>query len=452
MLENLQEAIRQNTKQTDLPEHVFVEAIEDALRAAARRVYGADATISVEIDLPENHIRCYVPKKVVNIMKDFSTEIPIEQARKLKPDAQLGQTLNVEINPSEFGRIPTQLAKQILFQKIKQAEREKVYHEFAGREGEIVTGYVQRYERGGIILDLERNQTEVFLPLHEIPRTRSYQRGKRLQCLILTVESEGRTTPITVSRTHRDLVTMLFEQEVPEIYEGQVQIIAVARDPGNRSKVAVHATEDGIDAVGTCVGVKGVRVQTVVNELDNEKIDLLEWSDDPTVFIENALRPATVRRVELNHQNQSAHVIVPDNQLSLAIGQRGQNARLAAKLTGWKIDITGEAEAALSIDTLFKEPDTTSQDQQHIDDENLTQADEETTKNAIELTPDTELNAETETPEPQEAPDNTDTLETDEAHETPSSADEIVSEPAQQTEPAEIADQDDDFDVEDRSM
>ena len=366
MLENLQNAIRQNTAQTDLPEEVFVEAIEEALRAAARRVYGADANVSVEINLEKGDIRCYVPKKVVNIMRDFSTEIPIEQALKLQTDVEVGEMLDVEINPNEFGRIPAQLAKQILFQKIKQAEREKIYQEFAGREGEVVTGYVQRFERGGVILDLE--QTEAFLPPREMPRSQNYERGKRLQCLILSVKNEMRGPPIIVSRTHRDLVSMLFEQEVPEIYEGQVQIMAVARDPGNRAKVAVRATEEGIDAVGTCVGVKGIRVQTIVGELDDEKIDLLEWSEDASVFIANALGARVgVRRVELHDEDKSALVIVPDNQLSLAIGQRGQNARLAAKLTGWKVDIKGESEDTVSINELFK-PEGSDETSEHVSD------------------------------------------------------------------------------------
>lgn len=360
MLENLQNAIRQYTAQTDLSEEVIVEAIEEALHAAARRVYGADANVSFEINLEKSDIRCYVPKKVVNIMRDYSTEIPIEQASQLQADVEVGETLDVQIPPSEFGRIQAQLGRQILLQKIKQAEREKIYQEFAGREGEVVTGYVQRFERGGIVLDLE--QTEAFLPPREMPRSQNYERGKRLQCLILSVKNEMRGAPIIVSRTHRDLVAMLFEQEVPEIYEGQVQIMAVARDPGNRAKVAVKANEEGIDAVGTCVGVKGIRVQTIVSELDDEKIDLLEWSEDASVFIANALGVRVgVRRVELNEEDKSALVIVPDNQLSLAIGQRGQNARLAAKLTGWKVDIKGESEATVSIDEIFK-PDTTEED------------------------------------------------------------------------------------------
>ena len=366
MLENLQNAIRQYTAQTDLPEAVIVEAIEEALYAAARRVYGADANVSFEINLEKSDIRCYVPKKVVNIMRDYSTEIPIEQAEQLQEGIEVGEMLDVQMPPSEFGRIQAQLGRQILLQKIKQAEREKIYQEFAGREGEVVTGYVQRFDRGGIILDLE--QTEAFLPPREMPRSQNYQRGKRLQCLILSVKNETRGAPIIVSRTHRDLIAILFEQEVPEIYEGQVQIMAVARDPGNRAKVAVKATEEGIDAVGTCVGVKGIRVQTIVSELDDEKIDLLEWSEDASVFIANALGARVgVRRVELNEEDRSALVIVPDDQLSLAIGQRGQNARLAAKLTGWRVDIKGESEDTVSINELFKPEDPNKTDEKASD-------------------------------------------------------------------------------------
>ncbi len=360
MLENLQNAIRQLMAQTDLPEQVFVEALEEALLSVAHRVHGQEANVSVEINLEKSDIRCYVPKKVVEIIRDLSTEISIEQARERQDDVKVGEILeNVAITPNEFGRIQAQLVRQILFQKIKQAEREKIYQEFVGREGEVVTGYVQRFERGGIILDLE--QTEAFLPPREMPRSHNYERGKRLQCLILSVKNEPRGAPIIVSRTHRDLVSVLFEQEVPEIYEGQVRIMAVARDPGNRTKVAVQAVEEGIDAVGTCVGVKGIRVKNIISELDDEKIDLVEWNEDASVFISKALGRVVVRRVELDEENRSARVVVPDDQLSLAIGQRGQNARLAAKLTGWKVDIKGESEATVSIDELFKpeDPDET---------------------------------------------------------------------------------------------
>ncbi|RKU11196.1 transcription termination/antitermination protein NusA [Candidatus Poribacteria bacterium] len=440
MLENLQNAIRQNTAQTDLPEEVFVEAIEEALRAAARRVYGPDANVSVEIDLEKGDIRCYVPKKVVNIMRDFSTEIPIEEAEKLQEDIEVGQMLKVEINPNEFGRIPAQLAKQILFQKIKQAERERVYQEFAGREGEVVTGYVQRFERGGIILDLE--QTEAFLPPREIPRSQNYERGKRLQCLILSVKNETRGAPVIVSRTHRDLVAVLFEQEVPEIYEGQVRIMAIARDPGNRAKVAVQATEEGIDAVGTCVGVKGTRVQNIISELDGEKIDLVEWSEDASAFIANALgRRAGVRRVELDDENKSARVIVPDDTLSLAIGQRGQNARLAARLTGWKVDIKGESEAAVSINELFKpeEPEADKADERVLDS-----SEERTNENLEEQTVDTpdaidaedvEVDVDVETPE----------VETSETRDAENN---LLVDSEEAIETLDVSAQDDDLDLE----
>ncbi len=362
MLENLQNIIRQNTAQKDLPEHVFIDAIEEVLKSAAQKVYGEDADISIEINLEAGHIGCYVPKKVVNITRDFLTEISIEQAQQIKKDVALGDMITVEIKPSDLGRIQAQYVKQTFSQKIKQAEREKIYQQFAGREGEVVTAYVQRpperrdggYYRGNYYLELEQTQTEALLPGKEVPRGHEYPRSKRLQCLIVEVRLDMRDPVLILSRTHDDLIAVLFEQEVPEIYEGQVQIMAVARDPGNRAKVAVRATEEGIDAVGTCVGVKGIRVQTVVAELDEEKIDLLEWNEDPTVFIANALGGRVdVRRVELNEVEQSALVVVPDNQLSLAIGQRGQNARLAARLTGWKVDIKGESEAIAPIDELF---------------------------------------------------------------------------------------------------
>ena len=435
MLENLQNAIRQNTAQTDLPEEVFIEAIEEALSAAARRVYGPDADVSVEINLEAGDIRCYVPKKVVEIMRDFPTEIPIEKAKELQPDVEVGQTLNVEINPDEFGRIPAQLAKQILFQKIKQAEREKIYHEFAGREGEVVTGYVQRFERGGIILDLE--QTEAFLPPREMPRSQNYERGKRLQCLILSVKNEPRGAPIIVSRTHRDLVSILFEQEVPEIYEGQVQIMAVARDPGNRTKVAVQAVEEGIDAVGTCVGVKGIRVKNIISELDDEKIDLVEWSEDATVFISKALGRVVVRRVELDEENRSARVIVPDDQLSLAIGQRGQNARLAAKLTGWKVDIKGESEATVSIDELFKSeaPDKTEAQGTHSSEDG---------EEAIVDTPDSTEN-EHHVDSAEDAAVDADTFEA-EVLEPPDEESETIVDAEENSETLDLADANDDSD------
>ena len=356
--ESLQNSIRQMMGHTDLPEDVFLSAIEEALRVIALRHYGPEAKVSIDIQLDSEEIKCHVPKKVVNIMQDFSTEIPIEEAEKLKPDAAIGDILEVEINPEEFGRIQAQLGRQILLGKLREAERELIYKEFEGREGEIVVGYVQRYDGPNVIMDLERTEvlrTEALLPGSHIPQPHRYNRGDTLRCLIIEVKDTMTGEQLIVSRTEPDLITMLCEQEVPEVYEGQVRVVAVARDPGYRAKVAVTAAEDGIDAKGACVGVRGARVRGMVRELKNEKIDFLDWDEDPRAYITNALHPAEIRRVELNEEDKSANVIVAEDQFSLAIGRRGQNVRLAAKVTGWNIDIKNEAEASISLQTLFRE-------------------------------------------------------------------------------------------------
>ena len=349
MTNDLLMTIRQIMNQTDLPQEIFIEAIEAALYSAAKRRYGSTQGVSIKIDSETGEIKCYVPQKVVEIMHHFAKEIPIEEALKIKPDSQLNEIIEVEVDPRDFGRIEAQTARQILVQKIKEAEREQIYQEYKNREGEIITGYVQRVERGNVILDLER--TEGILPYGETYQPHNYQRGDTLKCLILEVQADAKGPQIVLSRTHPNLIDRLFEMEVPEIYDGLVRIMAIARDPGNRAKVAVNAPSENIDAVGTCVGVKGSRVEAVVRELEGEKIDLLEWDAAPATFIANALQPATVASVNIDENTVSAEVIVPDDQLSLAIGRRGQNARLAAKLTGWKIDIKSESEAG----TQFKE-------------------------------------------------------------------------------------------------
>ena len=394
--ESLQNSIRQMMGHTDLPEDVFVKAIEDALRVIALRHYGPEAQVSIDIQLDEEQIKCTVPKKVVDIMQDFTTEIPIEEAQKLEPEAKIGDTVEVEINPEEFGRIQAQLGRQILLGKLREAEREQVYNEFEGREGDIVVGYLQRYDGPNAIVDLERTdvlRAEALLPASQIPQTHRYNRGEAIRCLILDVKNEVAGEQIVVSRTHPDLITMLCEQEIPEVYEGQVRVMAVAREPGYRAKVAVVATEEGIDAVGTCVGVRGNRVRAMVQELKNEKIDFVDWNEDATVYITNSLKPAKqIRRVELNEEDMSAIVVVADDELSLAIGRRGQNARLVAKLTGWNIDIKSETEAPATLDNIFKnddddttddnEEDTTDEVTNDIEDENQTEADTNVEVNA----------------------------------------------------------------------
>ena len=364
MTSDLLMIVRQIMDQTELPQEIFIEAIEAALYSAAKRRYGSTHGVSIRIDSELGEIQCFVPKTVVEIMGNFAKEIPIEEALKLKPDAQLGELIEVEVDPKEFGRIEAQTARQILVQKIKEAERRQVYEEYKDREGEVVSGHVQRVERGNLMLDLER--TEGLLPFSEMPHPHNYQRGDVLKCLILEVQESTKGPQVILSRTHPTLVARLFEMEVPEIYDGLVRLVAIERDPGDRAKVAVTTSDADIDAVGTCVGVKGSRVQTVVRELDGEKIDLLEWSGDPKVFIANALQPAAVLRVA-HDDAQHAQVVVPDDQLSLAIGRRGQNARLAARLTGWKVDIKSESEAGMQfkeeiVDELFGTDRTAASD------------------------------------------------------------------------------------------
>ena len=384
--ESLQQSIRQLMGHTDLPEDVFVQAIEDALHVIALRHYGPDAKVSIDIELDSEEIKCHVPKQVVDIMHDFSTEIPIEEAQKLDPDAQIGDILEVEINPEEFGRIQAQLGRQILLGKLREAERDLIFKEFEGREGEVVVCYLQRYDGPNAIVDLERTdvlRTEALLPASQIPPTHRYNRGDSIRCLILEVKNSVTGEQIVVSRTHPDLIGMLFEHEVPEVYDGQVRVMAVARDPGHRAKVAVTANEEGIDAVGTCVGVRGARVQTMVRELKNEKIDIVEWSEDPITYITNSLKlkTAMIRRVELNEEEMTANVVVPDDQLSLAIGRRGQNARLAAKLTGWHIDIKSESEVPVSLDTLFKEDGNEETDAESEENAIITEPEEQSLEN-----------------------------------------------------------------------
>ena len=276
-------------------------------------------------------------------MQSFAREIPIEEARKIDPNVKVNDIIQVEANTGDFGRIEAQTARQVLVQKIKEAEREQVYEEYKEREGEIITGYVQRIDRNAIIVDLDR--TEGILIDGEFNRNAGYRRGDPLKCIIVGVENDERGLQILLSRNHNDLVVQLFEMEVPEIEDGLVEIRAVARDPGDRSKVAVYTNDSSIDPVGTCVGVRGSRVRTIVDELDGEKIELIRWHENIETYIKNSLQPANVSHVNINQDEQSAEVIVPEDQLSLAIGRRGQNIRLSSRLTNWRLNVKGEAEA-----------------------------------------------------------------------------------------------------------
>jgi len=345
MKDDLLGIIDQISRQRELSREVLIEAIEKALLQAAKKRYGANRQVSVEIDRETGEIKVIAPKKVVEIMNDFSSQIPVEEAQIIDPEAKIGQTIEVETMPKDFGRIAAQTAKQIVAQKIREAERENIYEEYRDREGEIINGVVQRHEYNDVIVELDK--TEALLTPREQIKGEEYRRGDRLRFLVIEVKLDAKGSQIILSRTHPDLLKRLFELEVPEIYDGLVEIKAIAREPGDRSKIAVSTTVDNLDAVGTCVGMRGSRVQMVVHELGGERIDILPWSSIPQTFIASALSPAKIVRVVAEEDDKSAVVVVPDDQLSLAIGRKGQNVRLAAKLTGWNIDIKSQSEAGV---------------------------------------------------------------------------------------------------------
>ncbi|MDP7280309.1 MAG: transcription termination factor NusA [Candidatus Poribacteria bacterium] len=352
-MNDLISTVRQMMGQTELSQEIFIDAIESALMQAARRRYGTTDGINIEIDRDLGGIRCFVPKKVVDIMKSYAKEIPIEEARLIKPDAVIDEIIEVEADLKDFGRIEAATARQILAQKIKDAEKEQVLQEFNDRVGELVTGYVQHIENRNIILELDR--TEGVLPYSDLAEFSShsrpnYRRGDALKCLVTSVEDTPHGLEIQLSRAGNGLVAQLFELEVPEVEDGLVEIKAIARDPGDRSKVAVHSNEPGIDPVGTCVGIRGSRVRAIVEELKGEKIELIEWNADPTIFVKNSLQPAKIARATLSETEDGVvKVVVPDDQLSLAIGKRGQNVRLSARLTMHRIDIISETEAVSQL-------------------------------------------------------------------------------------------------------
>jgi len=346
MKDDLLGIIDQISRQRELPRDVLIEAIEKALLQAAKKRYGPHRQVSVAIDRDTGEIKVIAPKKVVEIMTDFSTQIPVEEASILNPDAKVGQIIEVETIPKDFGRIAAQTAKQIVAQKLREAERENIYEEYKDREGEIVSGTVQRHEHNDVIIEIDK--TEALLPYREQIKAEEYRRGDRLRLLVIEVRLDSRSSQIILSRTHPDLLRRLFELEVPEIYDGLVEIKAAAREPGDRSKIAVTTNAENLDAVGTCVGMRGSRVQMVVHELGGERIDILPWNQVPKTFIASALSPAKIVSVSVDEADKSARVVVPNDQLSLAIGRKGQNVRLAAKLTGWNIDIKSQSEAEVA--------------------------------------------------------------------------------------------------------
>ncbi len=343
MVSDLNRIIDQVGKDKGIDRKVLIEALEQALLAAARKKYGTKQEIEAKFNEEVGEIELFQFKTVVQDVKNPPAEISIEEAKDLDSDVEIGDSLGTKIDVSEFGRIAAQTAKQVIIQRVKDAERENIYDDFKDRKGEVISGTVQRFERGSIIVNLGR--AEAVVPQQELIPRESYKPGDRIRAYVLDVRKTPKGPQIILSRSNPNFLIKLFEMEVPEISEGIVQIINAAREPGSRAKIAVYSRDSDVDPVGACVGMKGSRVQAVVQELRGEKIDIIPWSEDPASFVCNALAPAEISKVIINQDAKSMEVIVEDDQLSLAIGRRGQNVRLAAKLTEWKIDIRSETKA-----------------------------------------------------------------------------------------------------------
>ena len=337
-------AITQLSAEKNLPKDVVLNAVEAALVSAYKKdSFTSNQNIAVKINPNTGMVEVWAEKTVVEKTKDPNTEISLREAKKLKKDIKLGEALMVESTPANAGRIAAQTAKQVILQRLHEAEHSAIFEEYADKEGEVVSGVVQRFEAGQAFIELGR--TEAVLPPSEQVRSERYRVGQHLKVVLLQVARTSKGPRVIVSRSHPELLRRLFELEVPEVYNGTVEIKSIAREAGFRSKIAVGAKQEGIDPVGCCVGLRGIRIQNIVSELNGEKIDVVMWSPEPANFIANALSPAHIVGVQLNKEEQVATVIVPDKQLSLAIGKEGQNARLAAKLTGWRIDIKSATAA-----------------------------------------------------------------------------------------------------------
>ncbi len=340
---NLNRMIDQVAKEKGIARETLVEALESALISAARKKYGIKVELEAQYSDETGEVEVFLFKDVVETVEDPTVQIDIETARRdLDPEAEIGDQLGVKMETESFGRIAAQTAKQVIIQKVKDAERENIYAEYKDRKGDVVTGVVQRFEKKNIIINLGRG--EAVLPLtDQIPRE-SYRQSDRIRALIKDVRKTQKDPQIILTRSAPEFLVKLFEQEVPEIAEGIVRIMCAAREPGVRAKIGVRSSDADVDPVGACVGMKGSRVQAVVQELRGEKIDIIPWDDNPAYFVSNALQPAEITKVVIDSDTNTMEVIVSDDQLSLAIGKKGQNVKLAAKLTGWKIDVRSESK------------------------------------------------------------------------------------------------------------
>jgi transcription termination factor nusA len=336
-------AIEYLSKEKGVTADVICDSLEAVLITAYKKEYDGNPNATVRLDRLTGDYSIVSPKTVVAEVADEENEISLEDARAIDKGYEEGDEILVDVTPKNFGRIAAQAAKQVMIQRLREAERNIVYDEFYGRTDDIITGIIQRIEQKNVYIDL--GKAEAVLPYSEQIPTEEYTVGQRIKCYVVEVRNSPKGAQIQLSRTHPGLLKRLFELEVPEIYDGVVELHSVAREPGKRSKIAVYSRDPNVDCVGACVGPKGARVQNIVMELQNEKIDIVKWDEDPAVYIANALSPAQVVSVTIDEDAKSSVVVVPDYQLSLAIGKAGQNARLAAKLTNWKIDIKSESQA-----------------------------------------------------------------------------------------------------------
>jgi len=354
-------ALDQLEKEKGIDKETIIDALEQALISAYKKNFGSAQSVEVSIDRNSGQIRVYALKTIVEEVKDPATEMSLEQAQRFGPDFEVGDIVEVEVTPKKFGRIAAQTAKQVVMQRIREAERGLIFDEFSNREEDIVNGVVSRFDRKNVIIDL--GKVEAVLPPSEQTPGEKYNVHDRLKVYVINVKKTNKSPQIYVSRTHPGLVKRLLELEVPEIADGTVEIKTIAREAGSRTKIAIYSRNENVDPVGACVGQRGGRIRAIVDELRGEMIDVIKWSPNDEEYIAASLSPAKVLQVDLDEENKIARVIVPDFQLSLAIGKEGQNARLAAKLTGWKIDIKSESQLRNHIESqLFNMNSSTYED------------------------------------------------------------------------------------------
>jgi N utilization substance protein A len=347
MISDLSKVLEQVSREKGVDREVLIRTLEEAVRTAARKKLGQNYDLEINFNDELGEIEIFEFKEVVEEVSNRHLEVSLEEAKKIDPDAEVGDSLGIKMETDELGRIAAQSAKQVIMQRLREAERNIVFDDFKDRRGEIIHGIVQRFDKGAIIVNLGRAEAE--LPTKEQIPKENYKQGDRIRAYILDVKQYSRGPQIILSRTHPNFLSALFENEVPEINEGIVKVVQVAREPGSRAKIAVTSKDGDVDPVGACVGMKGSRVQAVVQELRGEKIDIVPWDPDPAKFICNALAPAEIIRVLVDEANQSMEVVVQDDQLSLAIGRRGQNVRLASKISGWNLDVTNESNYNKSL-------------------------------------------------------------------------------------------------------